>query len=288
MLKNNSIGNNKNEEITNSNKTNQTNKTNQIIKENKQEKSKESKRRHTGAGILIITNHNNKPHILIGREEYKSFKYSNNVVLPIYEEFGGGIQSKKCSLEENALKELDEETSHIFDWNQPNVLLKKGFKFIDIPFMDTRMYRLYIIYLPNVSTIIPDFFRNRQIILNHSSTYYKRKNYIEMDDLQLLSLESISQSMRNKTKNQLNLFNNDIILKIENHDIYLSRRLYSFLSTKFNINNKEKTGLQYCYQVFNNFNNTNYKNKSLTLQKPIKTLNHKYNFLQNTITYNVL
>ena len=183
------------------------------------------KRRHTGAGILIVTSVNKKPYLLLGKENYKSFKLSTDIIIPVYEEFGGGIQSRKCSLEENALKELDEETAHILGWSDPKILLRKGFVHIDIPFLTSRMYRLYIIYVPNVKNLIQPFFKNRQSIYDHTSTYYKRKNYIEMDDLQLISIETISNSMKNKV-NIMNLPDSDRILKLD-HDIgFLSRRIF--------------------------------------------------------------
>lgn len=292
----------------NNNQNNNTKIGNNIIQESK---NGSVKRRHTGAGILIITSYNGKPYFLLGREEYKSVKYSNNITIPVYEEFGGGIQSKKCSLEENALKELDEETSHVLNWTSPDILLKKGFIHIDVPFMENRKYRIYLVYVHNVKNIIPDFFRNRQIIKEHTSTYYKRKNYIEMDDMQLVSINDVYKSIKNKKINQLNLFN-DKILKLQNKDIYISRRLFDFLDGTYTINNTTKSGIQYCYQVFNNFtidinkiNNTNTntntrniqgiynisnKNKYsyIKLKKPEKTHNHKYNFLKNTITYDAI
>lgn len=249
------------------------------------------KRRHTGAGILVITSLNNKPYLLLGKENYKSLKLSNNVTIPIYEEFGGGIQSRKLSLEENALKELDEETSHILSWNNPKILLKDGFIQLDVPFMTNRIYRLYLIYIPNVKTIIPNFFRNRQKISEHTSTYYKRKNYIEMDDLRLISLDNIDKSMKNK-KNIINLPNDDVILKLLYQNVYLSRRLYNVLKEKYTINNKTKTGIEFCYDVFDNFNNNNNNNNNNTknlvpiiLNKPRENYSHQYNFLINTVSY---
>ena len=254
---------------------------------NEEPDKKEVKRRHTGAGILIVTSINKKPFLLLGKENYKSFKLSTNLVIPIYEEFGGGIQSRKCSLEENALKELDEETAHILSWTDPKILLKKGFIQLNVPFLTSRMYRLYIIYVPNVKSIIPNFFRNRQKISNHTSTYYKKKNYIEMDDLRLISLDNISNSMKNSF-NQINLPNNDKILKLSNRDIYLSRRIYNILLEKHTINGKNKTGIQCCYQVFNTFNNDNNNLSPIILDKPKNNYTHKFNFLVNTISYDGL
>ena len=242
------------------------------------------KRRHTGAGILIVTSVNKKPYLLLGKENYKSFKLSTDIIIPVYEEFGGGIQSRKCSLEENALKELDEETAHILGWSDPKILLRKGFVHIDIPFLTSRMYRLYIIYVPNVKNLIQPFFKNRQSIYDHTSTYYKRKNYIEMDDLQLISIETISNSMKNKV-NIMNLPDSDRILKLD-HDIgFLSRRIFSVLEATHIVGDKKKTGIQCCYQVFNTFNNDNNNDRPIILDKPKNNYNHKYNFLRNTVHY---
>lgn len=242
------------------------------------------KRRHTGAGILIVTSIDKKPYLLLGKENYKSFKLSDDVIIPVYEEFGGGIQSRKCSLEENALKELDEETAHILGWSDPRILLRKGFVHLDIPFLTNRMYRLYIIYVPNVKSIIPTFFKNRQTIFEHSSTYYKRENYIEMDDLQLISLETISSSMKNKV-NTMNLPDGDRILKLDNDNGFLSRRIYSILEATHYVADKKKTGIQCCYQVFNTFNNDNNNLRPIILGKPETNYKHKYNFLRNTVNY---
>jgi hypothetical protein len=242
------------------------------------------KRRHTGAGILIVTSINKKPYLLLGKENYKSFKLSDDTTIPVYEEFGGGIQSRKCSLEENALKELDEETAHILGWSDPRVLLRKGFVHLDIPFLVNRMYRLYIIYVPNVINVMPTFFKNRQTIFEHTSTYYKRDNYIEMDDLQLISLEIISSSMKNNN-NIINLPDEDRILKLDDDTGFLSRRIFSVLKETHTVSDKKKTGLQCCYQVFNTFNNNNNNLRPIILDKPENNYKHKYNFLRNTINY---
>lgn len=242
------------------------------------------KRRHTGAGILIVTSINKKPYLLLGKENYKSFKLSEDVIIPIYEEFGGGIQSRKCSLEENALKELDEESAHALGWSDPRLLLRKGFIALDIPFLTNRMYRLYVIYVPDVKNIIPIFFKNRQIISDHTSTYYKKKNFIEMDELQLISLEMISTSMKNKN-NTINLPEADKILKLDNDVGFLSRRIFAVLETIHTVGDKKKSGLQCCYQVFNTFNNTNNNLRPIILNKPQNNYKHKYNFLRNTINY---
>ena len=70
------------------------------------------------------------------------------------------------------------------------VLLKRGFKYFDIPYLNDRLYRLYVIYVSNVQDIIPDFFRNLQMIRGHPSKIRKKRNYIEMDDLRLINLNS--------------------------------------------------------------------------------------------------
>ena len=108
-----------------------------------------------------------------------------------------------------------------------------------------------------------------------------------MDDLRLISLNNISNSMKNSF-NQINLPNNDKILKLSNRDIYLSRRIYNILLEKDTINGKNKTGIQCCYQVFNTFNNDNNNLSPIILDKPKNNYTHKFNFLVNTISYDGL
>ena len=66
-------------------------------------------------------------------------------MIPVYEEFGGGLQTRRISIEDNALMELDEETSHALNWQNRKVLLKKGFFQIDLPYKTNRMYRIYVV-----------------------------------------------------------------------------------------------------------------------------------------------
>ena len=249
-------------------------------------------RRLTGAGVLIITSKFNRPHLLLGRETYKSFIYKNKFMIPIYEDFGGGIQTKKMSTEENALMELDEETAHLLNWSDPNVLLKKGFFYIDIPYLDSRMYRLYLVYVKKVDHIIPHFNRNFKLINSHKSRYYKKKNYIEMDSIDLLSLDEIYKTLNNSfSKNIIHLLNGDYVLKLRNENKYLSRRLYHFFNDKFMspITNKEEYGYDLCYQIFNrSFRQVGINDEYyITLKRPYKNVNNvsKLSFLDYTTTY---
>lgn len=103
------------------------------------------RRRITGAGVLIMTSKYNKPFFLLGREKYKSFYFKNKFMIPVYEEFGGGLQTRRISVEDNALMELDEETSHALNWQDRRILLKKGFFQIDLPYKNNRMYRVFVV-----------------------------------------------------------------------------------------------------------------------------------------------
>jgi len=243
-------------------------------------------RKFTGAGILIVTSKYNKPYIVVGREKYKSYKFDNKYVIPIYEEFGGGIQYRKNSLEENALFELKEETCNSLNWSNPKVLLKKDFKYVDIPFLNDRIYRLYIVYVHNFSKIMPTYFRNYQNIINHKTTYYKKNNYTEMDDIQLIPLDDVKKSLLN-LKNVINLHTCNI-LKINKTEFYLSKRLYSFMNMKFN----NGTGLDLCYQVFNNcFKQVGFNQDNiilLTKMSKYASFNKKYSFLDGTYYYDAL
>ena len=133
-----------------------------------------------------MTSKYNKPFFLLGREKYKSLSLKNKFMVPVYEEFGGGLQTRRISVEDNALMELDEETSHALNWQDRRILLKKGFFQIDLPFKKNRMYRVFVVYVPNVEKITPTFFRNYNMINANPTKYYKKENYIEMDDLQLI------------------------------------------------------------------------------------------------------
>ena len=76
--------------------------------------------------------------------------------------------------------------------------------------------------------------------------FTKKNNYTEMDDIQLIPLDDVKKSLLN-FKNIINLHKCNI-LKINKTEFYLSKRLYSFMNMKFN----NGTGLDLCYQVFNN------------------------------------
>ena len=39
------------------------------------------KRRHTGTGVLVITNINNKPHLVLGRETFKSLQIKDDLII---------------------------------------------------------------------------------------------------------------------------------------------------------------------------------------------------------------
>ena len=56
-------------------------------------------------------------------------------MMSIYEEFGGGIQKRSLSLEENACFELQEETTNIFNITNPELLNSGINLYFDIPFM---------------------------------------------------------------------------------------------------------------------------------------------------------
>ena len=121
----------------------------------------ESERKHTGTGVLIITEYLGEPYILLGQENWKTLDYSTvcpGLILPVYEEFGGGIQTRKVSLEKNASFELREETANLFNFSNPDIL--KSCPYYDIPFRKDRMYRIYLLYLKNISDYIHYFYIN--------------------------------------------------------------------------------------------------------------------------------
>ena len=249
------------------------------------DENKVKKRRHTGTGVLVLTNINNKPHLVLGRDTFKSMSINDDLTIGIYEEFGGGIQKRSLSLETNACFELREETSNLFNFTEPKILRKGVNQYFDIPFKNNRMYRIYVVYLEDIEKIIHIFNTNRMRITQNYSNYYKYKCFLEMDDIQFISLDSIKNNINNET-NYLRLNPEDIktiradnsqklerknkvnyngVLKIDSTK-FLSKRLLEFLNTRFprqwkdgyfqHIDEKHTntetmaTGLDYCYQIF--------------------------------------
>lgn len=242
------------------------------------------KRRHTGTGVLVITNVNNKPHLVLGRETFKSLNIKGDLMIGMYEEFGGGIQKRSLSLETNACFELREETSNLFNFTEPKVLRKGVNQYFDIPFKNNRMYRIYVVYLEDIEKIIDYFQTNRDKIQKKFSNYYKYKCFLEMDDVQFISLDTIKNNLAdennylrlnpeeiknirnsNDKTERKNKVNYNGVLKIDSTK-FLSKRLLEFLNTKFpkqwkdgyfqhydeNHTNPDRmlTGLDYCYQIF--------------------------------------
>ena len=252
-------------------------------------------RRHTGVGVLIITNYNNKPHFLLGREEYKSIKLNGNYMMSIYEEFGGGIQKRSLSLEENACFELQEETTNIFNITKPELLNSGINLYFDIPFMQKRMYRLYLVFIEDVENIIPQFNKNQKYLKTHTNSYYKYESFLEMNNLQLISIDDIQSQLYNRDNYICNsaedtLYNMSVntnfrgILRVKD-DIYLSKRLVDFLNMEFNknyiyqqpknttckiennkeLNNNNQLNNNQLNKINNNNNNNNNNQKNINL-----------------------
>lgn len=208
--------------------------------------SADSSRKYTGVGVLILTNYNNKPHFVLGREAYKSIKVDGKYCVSVYEEFGGGIQKPSMGLETNACYELKEETSNLFNFSDPSVLTKGINKYFDIPFKSDRIYRIYVVYIENIADVLPYFQHNRLSLLRQSNTYYKYKHYLEMDDLRLIPLDYIKKAIKNKnnyictypednTYNNLESTTKYIGLLHIHADLFISKRLAQFLNTDYNI-----------------------------------------------------
>ena len=81
------------------------------------------------------------------------------------------------------------ETSNLFNFTEPKVLRKGVNQYFDIPFKNNRMYRIYVVYLEDIEKIIHYFKYNRDKITHNHSNYYKYKCFLEMDDIQFISLE---------------------------------------------------------------------------------------------------
>ena len=223
------------------------------------------KRRHTGVGVLIVTEYMGAPYIVLGREEFKSIKQNGQYMIPLYEEFGGGIQRRKQGLELNACFELREETCNLLNFTEcPDVLLDGVNRYVDIPFRDDRMYRLYVIYIPKFANILPQFYQNRACLQRKKKYPGGRINtYLEMDDIKLVSLDAIKEAAR-KSSNYICFNHEDTQWNYENNlpyrgtlrvddDTFISERLCQFLNNKHDNKIQEADmkipGLDICYQI---------------------------------------
>lgn len=254
---------------------------------------KNEKRRHTGVGVLILTSYFGEPYILLGQEKWKTLDYSMigpGIKIPIYEEFGGGIQTNKVSLEKNAIFELREETANLF--NIPESILNKSLYF-DIPYLKDRMYRIYLLYLDNICDYLHYFYINIGIINANKSNFDKSNKYLEMNKINLIPLKKIKETINNidnyiclkSEENKNNIKNNNNlcgILRI-NDDIFLNSRLIQFLNSKYN----KITGLQKCYNYYqkclikSGFPKNN-NNKIKNIKQNNKQYIQRYYFLENT------
>lgn len=237
------------------------------------------KRRHTGTGVLVLTNINNKPHIVLGRETFKSIDINSDLSLGMYEEFGGGIQKRALNLETNACFEFREETNNLFNFTNPKVLTKGVNQYFDIPYKNNRMYRIFVVYLEDIEHIMHLFKLNRTAIQGNKSNYYKYNCFLEMDDIQYFSLDDIKKNIgdnnnylvlnqediKNYNFENKNKINYNGILKMDSTK-FISKRLIQFLNTRYprqwkegyiqhidtnnNDTNTMLSGLDYCYQIY--------------------------------------
>lgn len=250
-------------------------------------------RRYTGVGTLIITTMNNQPCLVLGREAFKSIKHRGAYMVSIFEEFGGGIQRRRATLADNACFELREETSNLLDLTECSQILEDRGQHFDLPFRDDRIYRLYVINIPEAHTIIPYLQANRQVIiraLNNPAkgTKSKIKTYLEMDTIKLVSLDAIQRAMMDINnyvcfKAEDTVWNLSAsaapyrgILKVDS-ETFLNERLVQFLGGVFN--DDKLKGYDICRGIL-----TSGQNK-LELAKPVKIQDNYYKFLVGTFTF---
>lgn len=250
-------------------------------------------RRYTGVGTLILTTINGQPYLVLGREAFKSIKHRGAYMVSIFEEFGGGIQRRRATLADNACFELREETSNLIDLTECSQILEDRGRHFDLPFRDDRIYRLYIINIPDAHTIIPYLQVNRQIInrsLNNPAkgTKSKIKTYLEMDTIKLVSLSAIQRAMTD--------INNYVCFKAEDTvwnlssptppyrgilkvdaDTFLNERLVQFLGGIFT--DEKRNGCDICRGIAIN------EQHRLELSKPVKIQDNYYKFLVGTFTF---
>jgi hypothetical protein len=251
-------------------------------------------RYYTGVGVLIITTFNNMPYMLLGNEKNKSIKYSEvlNKKINLYEEFGGGVQTNKISLEKNALLELREETANLINITDETMLL--NCPFIDMPFLSDRIYRLYILVINDITPYLWAFNNNLKIIKSYDKRFCnmdkKKKiySYMEMDNIQLIPLVDICNCIND---NNILLFNdNNRIKTLLNLDdnIYINSRLTSVLQSYYDINGNGIRGIDMVINIYNNcvkFNNMNIMSNMChvkRLRNNKNKNNDKYDFLNNT------
>jgi hypothetical protein len=165
----------------------------------------------------------------------------------LYEEFGGGIQNTNLTLEENACFELNEETCNLVNFTNPFILNKGMNTFFDIPYLKDRIYRLYVVFIPDFTQVIHLFYKNMQILKSAPSTYYKFRNYCEMTDMSIIELDHIYKYKDNLDNYvcfnaEENLYNQIIhdkgkrnfrgILRCPDN-VFISSRLVEFLNMNF-------------------------------------------------------
>jgi hypothetical protein len=165
----------------------------------------------------------------------------------LYEEFGGGIQNNNLTQEENACFELNEETCNLVNFTNPFILNKGVNTFFDIPYLKDRIYRLYVVFIPDFTQVIHLFYKNLQVLKSAPSSYYKFRNYCEMTDMSIIELDHIYK-YKNNLDNYVcfnaeeNLYNQIIhdkgkknyrgILRCPDN-VFLSSRLVEFLNMSF-------------------------------------------------------
>jgi hypothetical protein len=250
-------------------------------------------RRYTGVGTLLVTTMNGQPYLVLGREAFKSIKHRGAYMVSIFEEFGGGIQRRCATLADNACFELREETSNLLDLTDCSQILEERGLHFDLPFREDRIYRLYIINIPEAHTIIPYLQGNRQVItraLNNPAkgTKSKIKTYLEMDTIKLVSIAAIQRAMHDINnyvcfKAEDTVWNLSAstppyrgILKVD-PDTFLNERLVQFLGGVFT--DEKLRGHEIC-----NYIATNGTHK-LELAKPVKIQDNYYKFLIGTFTF---
>lgn len=250
-------------------------------------------RRYTGVGTLILTTIKGQPYLVLGREAFKSIKHRGAYMVSIFEEFGGGIQRRRATLADNACFELREETSNLLDLTECSQILEERGQHFDLPFRDDRIYRLYVINIPDAHTIIPYLQVNRQIInrsLNNPAkgTKSKIKTYLEMDTIKLVSLSAIQRAMLD--------INNYVCFKAEDTvwnlssptppyrgilkvdaETFLNERLVQFLGGIFT--DEKRNGCDICRGIAVN------EQHRLELSKPVKIQDNYYKFLVGTFTF---
>lgn len=145
------------------------------------------KRRYSGSGIILLEKYGSQVRVILAKT--KRF---------VFEDFGGHldktIKASQKTLEDNAVKELAEESQHLF-WIEKLELESKiagKNRYVDIPDATNSAYfRCYFICIEGIedSDILDFYLRNRGIIVNSLGFGHEYFESVALDRFNLSDIE---------------------------------------------------------------------------------------------------